>query len=64
MAGGGEGGGYAPGPGAPLDDGPVLLFGESEPEGDVAIVAVLQIVEVRQGVVFGQGAAPLCVGRP
>jgi hypothetical protein len=51
-----EGYGEASGAGAPLDDGVGLAFGECEPEGQVVVVAVLQVVEVGQRVVLGQGA--------
>lgn len=57
MAGGGEGGGYAAGAGAPLDDRAPFAVGEGEPEGDVVVVDVLEVVEVGQGVVFRQGGS-------
>lgn len=55
MAGGGEGGGYASRAGAPLDDGAGFAFGEGQPEGDVMVVVVFEVVEVGQKIVLGQG---------
>ena len=45
---------YTPGPGAPLDYGALFAIGEGEPEGDVVVVIVFEIVEVREVVVLGQ----------
>src|SRR5919202_3363866 len=48
---------YTPGPGPPLDNGPLLTFGEGDPKGDVVTVDVLEVVQIRQGVILCQGCS-------
>ncbi len=43
---------------SPLDDGVPLAPGHGEPERDVVVVDVLEVVEFGQGVVLGQGFRP------